>query len=614
MIAFAIALWAMLWLSAPPNQISVIKSGYPELRVVETVRSAFLGLVGSEPNDAEALVAGLAIGERSQLSEQTSDQMRDLSLTHLVAVSGANLAIVIGAVWFLSAYLMLSRNLRFALGLAAMGAYVLLVGPESSVIRAATMALFVTVAMWLGRGSSPLHSLALAVAVLLLIDPAIATDFGFSLSAIATAGLLVAAGPVFEYLKTRMPEWLALGVAAAFSAQLFTTPILLMLQPGLPLYAVLANLLVESVIAPVTILGILAAALAIPLPLLAGFSIQLASLGTSWIVFVAQQLSAMPFVRVHFVAGPIGVVLAGSVVVLTAAYFNTVSTGLKRRILQAICLLIAVSVTLSALEVNRSNQVHGNWQVLNCDVGQGDALLIRDSDSVALIDVGPELALLKDCLRSARVNRIDLLIISHYDSDHVAGIDALEDIELGVAVLPGFADDRPLADKVQQRMSQWATSSVTGQRGMTGKLGQCTWSILEPSFNASETADSNDASLVALFDCLRFRLLALGDLGEQGQDRLLASSASFLKAETPLVLKVAHHGSADQSRQLHDFLQPEVAILSVGKNRFGHPTERVLRILTSTGATVFRTDVDGAISVLSSTEGLNVSTAGKLAR
>ena len=614
MIPFAIALWAMLWLSAPPSQLSAIKSSYPELEFVEAVRFTFLGLVGSEPNDAEALVAGLAIGERSQLSEQTSDQMRDLSLTHLVAVSGANLAIVIGAIWFLAANLMLSRNLRFALGLISMGAYVLLVGPESSVIRAATMALFVTVAMWLGRGSSPLHSLALAVTVLLLIDPAIATDFGFSLSAIATAGLLVAAGPMYEYLKARMPEWLALGVAAAFSAQLFTTPILLMLQPGLPLYAVLANLLVESVIAPVTILGILAAALAIPVPQLASLSIQLASLGTSWIVFVAQQLSALPFVRVHFVAGPIGVVLAGSVVVLTATYFNTAATALKRRILQGVFLLIAVSVALSALEVRQSSQVHSNWDVLNCDVGQGDALLIRDSGSVALIDVGPDLALLRDCLRSAHVNRIDLLIISHYDSDHVAGVDALEDVEIGLAVLPGFADDRPLADKVQQRISQWASSAVIGQRGMTGRLGKCTWRILEPSFSALETTDSNDASLVALFDCLQFRLLALGDLGEQGQERLLASSASLLRAETPLVLKVAHHGSADQSRQLHEFLKPEIAILSVGKNRFGHPTDRLLRILTSTGAKVFRTDLDGAVSVTSSADGLNVGTGGKLAR
>ena len=614
MIALAISLWTMLWLTAPATQESAIKAAYPVIPEVQQVRTAFLGLLGLEPGDAEALVAGLAIGERSLLSEQTAGQMRDLSLTHLVAVSGANLAIVIGAVWFLAAYLGFSRNLRFATGLIAMVGYMLLVGPESSVIRAATMALFVTVAMWLGRGSSPLHALALAIVLLLLIDPGISTDFGFSLSAIATAGLLVAAGPMYEFLKTRMPEWLALGVAAAFSAQLFTTPILLMLQPGLPLYAILANLLVESVVAPVTILGILAAVLAIPAPLLASVAINLAGLGTGWIVLVSQELSQLPFVRVHFVTGPTGVAIAAMVVVLTAAYFSSNGPNLKRRILQSLALLVALGAVLSLHQVQRSGQVHSNWEVLNCDVGQGDALLIRSSGAVTLIDVGPDSELLKACLRDAAVTRIDLLIISHYDADHVAGIDALESVEIGLAVLPGLADDRPLADKVQTRMDDWASSVVIGQRGMTGRLGQCSWRILEPSFSAAEATDSNDASLVALFDCLRFRLLALGDLGEQGQNRLLASSAALIQPSTPLILKVAHHGSADQSRQLHEVLKPDVAILSVGENRFGHPTERVLRILASTGAAVFRTDVDGAVSVQGTIDGLSVGTAGKLAR
>ncbi len=614
MIAFAIALWSLLWLSAPPGQESAIKSSYPLVSSVEQVRSAFLSLIGFNPSDSKALVAGLAIGERTLLSEQTAEQMRDLSLTHLVAVSGANLAIVIGAVWFLTAYLGFSRNLRFSTGLIAMCGYVLLVGPESSVIRAATMALFVTVAMWLGRGSSPLHALALAISVLLLLDPGIATDFGFSLSAIATAGLLVAAGPIFEILKSKMPEWLALGLAAAFSAQLFTTPILLMLQPGLPLYAVLANLLVEPVVAPVTILGISSAVLAMPAPILAKLGIELGSLGTGWIVLVSNQLSELPFVRIHFVGGPAGVAIAASVVVLTAAYFTLEGPELKRLLLLAIGGVALVGAALSVFDVLRSNRIHQTWDVLNCDVGQGDALLLRSANAVALIDVGPDPTLLKACLGTASVRRIDLLIISHYDADHVAGIDALEGIEIGLAVLPGFEDDRPLADKVQRRMDQWAQSQTIGQRGMSGELGSCRWWILEPSFNASEASDSNDASLVALFDCEDYRLLALGDLGEQGQNRLLASSASILKAATPLVLKVAHHGSADQSRELHEYLAPKVALVSVGANRFGHPTDRVLRILNSTGTSVFRTDQEGAVSVQAGVDGLSVGTGGKLTR
>jgi competence protein ComEC len=614
LIAFAIALWSLLWVTAPEGGASALKSSFPTLPLVEQVRASFLKLIGFEPSDSLALVAGLSIGERSLLSEQTADQMRELSLTHLVAVSGANLAIVIGAVWFLAAWLGLSRNTRFALGLSVMACYVLLVGPESSVIRAATMATFVTVGLWLGRGSSPLHSLALAVAVLLLLDPGIATDFGFALSAIATAGLLVAAGPIFEILKPKLSEWLALGVASAFAAQLFTTPILLMLQPGIPLYAVLANLLVEPVIAPVTILGITAAALALPAPFLSTIAIQLASYATSWIVTVASSLSDLPFARVHFVAGPTGVVIAAGLAVLTAALFATSSLKAKRFITMSIGAIALIGVVLSVLDVARSQHTHRSWDVLNCDVGQGDALLVRSTSKVMLIDVGPDPILISSCLKSAGVSRIDLLIISHYDADHVAGIDGLAGVEIGLALLPGFADDRPLAEKVQASMRLNAVEVAIGQRGTEGALGSCSWQILEPSFSATEASDSNDASLISLVSCPQFRLLALGDLGEVGQRRLLASSQAELRGTEPMIVKVAHHGSADQSRELYETLRPRFSLLSVGKNRFGHPTDRALRILNSIGSRVLRTDTDGALALSATPKGLTYATGGKLAK
>lgn len=614
MIAFAIGLWFLLWVTAGPGEESALKSGYPSIGTIEDMRGAFLAAIGENPSDAQALVAGLAIGERSLLSEQTAAQMRDLSLTHLVAVSGANLAIVVGAVWFLLAAIGLSRNLRFFLGLVAMGFYVLLVGPESSVIRAATMALFVTVALWLGRGSSALNALALAVVVILVIDRAMATDFGFSLSAIATAGLLVAASPIFEILREKIPDWLALGIAAAVAAQIYTTPILLMLQPGLPVYAVLANLLVEPVIAPVTILGILAAGVAAFLPWASDLLVGVASLGTSWIVAVAQQLSSWPMVRVHFVAPPLGVVIAATVVIAITAYFRSEDQGSKRRALALITAAISAGIVLSLWDVHRHGRAFDNWVVLNCDVGQGDALLVRSGKQIALIDVGPQEADVMRCLEFAGVSKIDLLIISHYDADHVAGIAGLDDVELGLTLLPGFEDDRPLADKVQAVTRRRSAAVAIAQRGMQGELGSCNWRILEPSYSAKEATDSNDASVVVLFDCPDFRVLALGDLGESGQHRLLTSSREYLKSDTPLVLKVAHHGSADQSRELHESLRPEVALVSVGRNRFGHPTDRILRILNSIGSSVYRTDLSGAVSIGLSAEGLAVRSAGKLAK
>ncbi|MEY3383671.1 MAG: hypothetical protein RLZZ212_258, partial [Actinomycetota bacterium] len=192
-VYLAFGYWLFLWLSAEPNSQSVIKQSYPDPPFMQHLRQRFLDALAGVSEDARGLVAGLTIGERDMVSPSLAEQMRDLSLTHLVAVSGANLAIVMGAVYFLAAGFSLARNLRFVLDLAVMLLYVLLVGPESSVIRAATMALFVMLGLWLGRGSSSLYALSCAVLLLLVIDPGLATDVGFALSAFATAGLVLIA-------------------------------------------------------------------------------------------------------------------------------------------------------------------------------------------------------------------------------------------------------------------------------------------------------------------------------------------------------------------------------------------------------------------------------------
>jgi len=587
----------------------VLKQGYPEIELVLEIRKAFLALLPE--GDSAGLVAGLAIGERGRLSDEVANQMRELSLTHLVAVSGANLAIVMAAVWFVLAALGAGRHIRFAVSLVGMVCYVLIVGPESSVIRSATMASFVMAAMCLGRGSNPMHALSAAVITILLIDPGMATDFGFSLSAMVTTGLLIAATPIFEVLKPHLPQIVALGAAATIAAQLYTTPILLMLQPGLPLYSVIANLLAGPVVAPVTVLGITSVALALPAPWVSLLLNQLAMLGTSVIVWVAETLSGLPFVRLHFVSGAWGVAVAFGLVLLITLYLTAQQPRIRKLALKGVAGTVLLGALLSLFEIGRYNTSFDGWDVIACDVGQGDALLIRSRGEVALIDFGPDEAALARCLRDAGVERIHLAVISHYDADHVAGVDGLSATAVGLALLPGFEDDRPLKEKVVGFLSEAGAQAQIGQVGMTGSLGACVWSILMPSASAKEASDSNDASLVAKFDCPLGSILALGDLGEAGQQRLISSGRLSFTPNT--ILKVAHHGSADQSRVLHELVRPSVAVISVGKNRYGHPSDRILRILSSLGTRVFRTDQSGHVAMRFSDEGIGIRAAGKLA-
>ena len=611
-LALAILIWLLSWVFGPDSE-SEIKQNYPAIQLVDWFRERFLLSLNGVGSDAAGLVAGLTIGERSLLSEEVEIQMKTLSLTHLVAVSGANLAIVVGAVYFLLAGLGFRRNLRYLIALIAMVSYVLLVGPESSVIRAATMALFVMVGLWLGRGSTPLNSLSLAIIVLLAFDPALSKDIGFALSAFATAGLLILAEPMFGWLRRYLPDFLALGIAASFSAQLFTTPVLLILQPSIPVYSVLANLIVEPVVAPVTILGILSViASGFSIPLAGGIS-YLASVFANWIVLVSGELASWPSARVHFVNGSYGILLVGLIVALVA-----LSLGALRRIaipLRAMAAtLTLVAISWSATDVLRFENFAGDFTLLACDVGQGDALVFQDSGVVAVIDVGPDDQAIDQCLRSASISHIDLLILTHFDADHVAGIrGALDNRSVGLALISGFEDDRPLVRVVEKQLSARRIEVMVGRAGLSGQIGRYNWKILQPSFDASEAGDSNDASLVAAIWNSENSVLALGDLGKGAQLRLLRNAMPDLSLlrQKRLTLKVAHHGSADQSAELMDYLRAEYAIFSVGNNDYGHPTDKALSMAAFSGAQILRTDLHGPLALHFAQE-IEVYRGGKL--
>ncbi|MEY2694891.1 MAG: hypothetical protein RLZZ72_147 [Actinomycetota bacterium] len=614
-VVTASLLWAYLWLTASDSNESSLKLNFPSVDLVEELRARFLFLLTGVTDDSAGLVAGLAIGERGLISQTLSENMKELSLTHLVAVSGANLAIVAAAVFMLASVTGVSRFWRFFLAYLAIALYIVLVGPESSVLRAGAMAAFVMASWWLGRKVNPLIPLSWAVILLLLIDPALAVDFGFALSVFATLGLLILAAALHLRLEPRLGTWLSLGVSASLAAQLYTMPVLLALQPSIPLYSVLANLAVEAVVAPVTVLGILAVIATPVLPQLTSLLTWFASLGTWWIEVVSNHLARLPMTRIPMLPGDLGIFF--TVLLVIGVSLVLVSKSPNLRMLGFVfAALFLVPIGWVASDLVRHSNFHQGWQVLNCDVGQGDALLLRDGGEVALIDVGREDAPIDNCLDDLGIRHIDLLVLTHFDADHVGGIaGALEGRSVGLALLSGFDDDRPLVKLVSDVLSVSAQRVEIGYSGVTGSLGSASWRVLAPSFAANEAEDSNDASVVVLFEMTGFNVLTLGDLGERGQLRLVRNywPVLFELRQMPLILKVAHHGSKDQSNELHELVQPDVALISVGKdNDYGHPSRNLLAILADAKARTLRTDLLGPISIRDEAGKLVAATGGKL--
>lgn len=563
-----------------------------QITPISQARQAFSASLRGITPESKALVAGLAIGDTSLLSEELNEDLKTLSLTHLNAVSGANCAIVVGAVFWLLGFVTRRRWIRVVLAVGSLGAYVSLVGGGSSVIRAAIMA--VVVLVLLERGVWPLAALSVTAIGMLLFDPNYAKDYGFALSVFATAGILILAPALSRKLSKRMPKALALALAVTISAQLWCMPVLLDLQDGVPTYAVLANLLAEPVVAPITILGILAAAIAYPLPWLSAPITWIASILAQWIVAVANNLSSMPETTLGWHTGIVGMailVLGMSVWVVRSKRFGVV----------LVLLVLSTELIWSATGVVRSaTWLQGDWQLVNCDVGQGDALVLRSQGQVALIDVGRDPKPIDSCLRGLGITKINLLVLTHFDADHAGGLSgAMSGRLIERALISPFKDPRPIAQLSKDALSP-GTELIEAGVGTKGQLGDYSWQVLSPTSTASETKDSNDASVVMRWESSSLVVYTMADLGEPGQQRMAQAFGGYLNhpKSKPVVLKVSHHGSADQFHELIEAMHPEIALISVGKeNSYGHPTERTLNTLRSVGSVILRTDLDGAIGV-----------------
>ena len=589
------------FLVKPLTAIEVVSAPENTQGILNALRANYVASLSGLTPDSKTLVAGLAIGEISALSPELEEQMRIVSLTHLVAVSGSNCAIVVGMVYLIAVSLRFGRAGRTVISLAALGLYVLLIGPDPSVLRAGVMAASVIVMIALGRRTWALNALAIAAIILLVADPWLAVEFGFGLSVLATAGILLLAPAMAEKLSSRMPVPLALGLSVTLAAQLFCLPLLMQLQPGLPTYSVIANLLAGPMVAPVTVLGMIALVLTPVAPPLVSMVSWIASLGTWVIEAVAIFFSGLPVAYFPWATGWPATILSVLLIFAVAAWLRSDSVRIKQLGIGALVVVAVATISVpAASEILPKSWPLRNWSLVACDVGQGDAFVIQSQGRTAVIDVGSDDELINKCLAELKVSRIDLLVLSHFDFDHVGGIrGAIENRTVSTSIISGFPDDRPATKEALDLLAKRKARLITAEPTISGKLGEFAWRILAPSKEATEAKDSNDASVVMIFSSPDYDLLLLGDLGEAGQQRIKNSATGILsRSDKPLILKVSHHGSNDQSAALHESLRPELAVISVGEqNGYGHPGKQLLDLLGRSGSQVLRTDQHGSLAI-----------------
>jgi competence protein ComEC len=469
----------------------------PWLAWASALRHGFADAAGVLGGDGGALVPGLAIGDTNGVGAELDAAMKASSLSHLTAVSGANCAIVTAAAFGLAALFGSGRVTRVVVAIAALAGFVALVTPQPSVVRAGVMAIVVLIAIAAGRPGGGVAALSVAVVGLLVADPWFSRDYGFALSAAATAGLLLFAGPLSARMGRLMPLPLAIALGVPLAAQLACQPVLVLLDPAIAVYGVAANLLAAPAAPVGTVVGMIGCVILPVLPSVGMAFLQVAWLPASWIAIVAHGAAALPGGRLPWPPDAPGALLLAAT---TALALWLVLGDRRRRLFRAfaasvLAILVAVPVGSSLVVpvLGHATRPH-QWDVASCDVGQGDAVLIRSAGETALVDAGPDPAALERCLGLLGVSRIDLLVFTHWDADHVGGAAALAG-RVGVVVhgpLDGGRSDRALEPLV--RTGAEAVEVVAGHGGI---LGDVHWRVLWPR---PGLAPGNDASVVLDID------------------------------------------------------------------------------------------------------------------
>ncbi|MGQ1797192.1 ComEC/Rec2 family competence protein [Kocuria oceani] len=618
--------------AAPPT---VLPAAPPTAR--DRVRQRFVLSTAALGPDAAGLLPGMTFGERSGLGEELEQAMQDTGLTHLTAVSGSNCALVTVLAGHAALVLGARRRTCLLTGLGALGAFVLLVGPDPSVLRAATMGGLAALGLLTGRTAVSLATLSGAVLVLVVLHPALAAEYGFVLSVLATAGIVVTARPLTRWLGRWMPDALALTVAVPATAQLWCAPVLVLLQPAVPVYALVANVVAAPVVPAVTVCG-LAGLLALHLP--AGDTAALLPLtvggwGTQLIAGTARTLAAAPGALAPWPDGVPGAVLmaAASAAAVGAVHLldvrrrrpRPVAGALRggpappalpeqhwrdrdrrrrrRRTVTAALLLLLLAV-LALRAVTDARRPAPPWEAVLCDVGQGDAVLLRTAPGRAvLVDTGPDPRALQRCLEDSGVEHLDLLVLTHAHADHTGGLAAVARLGGAAEVWYGTADPDPPPELGEDLPGVAAHRPPPGQ---TRTVGGLRLTVLAPPaaprrWGGASSAEENNASLV-----LRAELtgadgsatswLLAGDLEEQGARSLLRSAGAQLDVD---VLKVSHHGARNGGTAIIDAATPALAVVSVGRdNDYGHPHPQILGHLRDAGVPLVRTDQHGSVRLL----------------
>ena len=555
--------------------------------------------IWDDPRVSGFLTAELT-GDKSAMDDGDYLAMQETGLAHLFAVSGLHCAFLVTLL-----ALLISRRQRLlcAVTIPLLLFYMVMVGMSPSVVRACIMQIFLLIAPLFRRGSDPLTSLAAALLVILLCNPFAAASVSLQLSFSATLGMVLLSPRLYKLLagwykgKCRPLRaalcFVAANLSATLSAVVFTAPLTAWYFRIFVLVAPLSSLLAV----PAAGWSFMAAFVTV----LLGFVwLPLASLlgWISWvlvryILWIANGMMSWRYHAVYF-TNPY---LIYWLLFLYAVFIGCAATpDGKRKYLLASAL--SVLTLTAAIWVNRQDYQYGVLTALTLDVGQGESVILTSGGETALVDCGSSNSykdpggLAADTLHSMGVRELSAVVVTHYHADHTNGLyEVLRRIPVQTVYLPDIEDEYGVRERLVSLAEEKGAQVTYVTKETADTLGDTVLTIYPP---VQSGGDLNELGLTALASAGDFDLLITGDMSGSTEKKLVETYA----LPNIEVLVVSHHGSRYSSNiRFLKAVMPEAAVISVGDNNYGHPSEETLQRLLAVGADIWRTDQQGTIRI-----------------
>ena len=547
------------------------------------------------------LLSGMLIGFKDGLDDNAYNAFSTAGLTHIMVASGMNVAFIIIPLLYLFKSLRLPHKMSLILIIAVLIFFVFTAGFSASVVRAVIMGIIILISKMIYRDSDVFTSLAASAIILLIINPYYLNDVGFQLSFGSTLSIVLFYKKIKQKLSFKhCPEIVSDTLAATISAQLGVVPITLYYFNNFSTVAVISNLLVVPIVQFITIIGfimVFAALINIDLAIMIGY---INNSLLSFILYIVERSANIPYASIKIPTPTILLIVIYYLAIIYLFYADFLRNVQKKCYSGVLCVLILIFM----IQVFTPKPM----EITFVDVGQGDSTFIKTAKNVnVLIDGGPQKAgenSLVPFLLDKGVFSLDYVVASHGHDDHTYGLlDVLEAFSIGAVIVPDTSDEG--LEKLLAMCTKKSIRVVKLKANDKINLDANTClEVLSPKkYEGQAIEDLNNTSLVIKLVYGDFSALFTGDSGVEVEQELIRNKD--LNCD---VLKVAHHGSpTSSSDEFVKAVSPMFSIICVGPNKFGHPSQYVVDRLANNGATIMRTDLDGAIVIKSNGKSFNIN-------